>query len=73
VWRVQDRNLERFMAATSLLALLDDIASIVQWIAAISEMGAYLAMLAPSIVNGLVGLVVGAVRCWWRLAMYLGD
>jgi len=49
------------MAATSLLALLDDIASIVQWIAAISEMGAYLAMLAPRIANGLVGSVVGLV------------
>jgi len=37
------------------------LSSIVQWITAISEMGTYLAMLAPSIVNGLVGLVVGAV------------
>jgi len=35
--------------------------SIVQWVQAASEMGAYLAFVAPTIVNGLVGLAAGAV------------
>jgi len=37
VWRVQYGNLECFMAATSLLALLDDIASVLDDVAAMSK------------------------------------
>ena len=35
--------------------------SIVQWIQAASEMGTYLAIVAPTLVNGLIGLAAGAV------------